>query len=180
MLWHWKHIYKSVNQILYDFKNKIDFWQKVVFITPRWVVALSCTRSAIPGNMTAVLSCPFPPRRSHIHLGMETITGMHALQWAREISKLPDGCFTIAFYPYSRARGQASAKLVTKAGCKYRAQLPQERFQVDSDNLFLFVDADGKPKSCYRILIRYMGFPQDGFKLHKIDWLWISWICGVT
>jgi hypothetical protein len=24
---------------------------------------------------------------------------------------------------------------------------------------------------CYRILIRYMGFPQDGFKLHKINWL---------
>jgi hypothetical protein len=24
---------------------------------------------------------------------------------------------------------------------------------------------------CYRILIRFMGFPQDGYKLHKINWL---------
>ena len=34
-----------------------------------------------------------------------------------------------------------------------------------------YTDEDGNPKMCYRILIRYMGFPQDGFKLHKIDWL---------
>lgn len=45
------------------------------------------------------------------------------------------------------------------------------RGSIDSDNLFLFTDNNGEPKMCYRILIRYMGFPQDGFKLHKIDWL---------
>ena len=49
--------------------------------------------------------------------------------------------------------------------------MPEERFSIDSDNLFLFTDNNGEPKMCYRILIRYMGFPQDGFKLHKIDWL---------
>ncbi|MDR1556752.1 MAG: hypothetical protein LBS88_06940 [Tannerellaceae bacterium] len=102
---------------------------------------------------------------------MEMINGIHALQWAKEISKLPDGCFTIAFFPYSRTKSRASARLVTKTGCKYRAQLPQDRFQVAGDNFLLFTDEKGEPKACYRILIRYIGFPQDGFKLHKVDWL---------
>jgi hypothetical protein len=102
---------------------------------------------------------------------MEIMTGIQALQWAREISKLPDGVFTIAFFPYSRTRGTASGKLTTRKGCKARAQLPQDRFSIDSENFFLFTDAKGEPKTCYRILIRYMGFPQDGFKLHKVNWL---------
>ena len=104
---------------------------------------------------------------------MDTIDTMHikdAMNWAKEISKLPDGCFTIAFFPYSRQKNQASDKLVIKEGCKYRAQLPQEQFNIDSDNFFLFSDANGEPKMCYKILIRYMGFPQDGYKLHKIIW----------
>ena len=100
-----------------------------------------------------------------------TLDGIHALQWAREISKLPDGCFTVAFFPYSRTRQEASAQLVVKEHCKYRTQLPHERFSVDSENYFLFTDADGEPRMCYRILIRYMAFPNDGFKLHKINWL---------
>lgn len=97
--------------------------------------------------------------------------GITALQWAREISKLPDGEFTLCFFPYSRQRQEASAKLVTKRHCKYRAQLPGERYKVSSENYFLYTDENGDPKMCYRILIRFMGFPQDGFKLHKIDWL---------
>lgn len=100
-----------------------------------------------------------------------TLTGLQAMQWAREISKLPDGHFTIAFYPCSRTKGQATAKLTVKEKCKWRIQLPHERFSVDSDNFFLFTDADGEPRMCYSILIRYMGFPQDGYKLHKINWL---------
>ena len=102
---------------------------------------------------------------------MELINGIDALRWAKEISKLPDGCFTIAFFPYSRKKGVPSYRLKTLSGCKYRAQLPDERFSIDSDNLFLFYDADGIPKCCYRILIRYMGFPQDNFKLKRITWL---------
>ena len=34
--------------------------------------------------------------------------GITALQWAREISKLPDGEFTLVFFPYSRQRDEAS------------------------------------------------------------------------
>ena len=97
--------------------------------------------------------------------------GITALQWAREISKLPDGEFTVAFFPYSRSKGQASAKLKVCHHCKYRTQLPHERSAVDGENYFLFTDEQGEPKMCYRILIRFMGFPQDGFKLHKINWL---------
>jgi len=97
--------------------------------------------------------------------------GIDAMRWAREISKLPEGCFTLAFYPCSRKRGVASATLAVKENCRWRTQLPDEKFSVDGENLFLFTDGDGEPRMCYRILIRYMGFPQDGFRLHKIDWL---------
>jgi hypothetical protein len=100
-----------------------------------------------------------------------TLTGIHAMQWAREVSKLPDATFTLAYYPYSRTRNEASAELKVATGCKWRTQLPKERFSVDAENLLLFTDGDGNPKMCYRILIRYMGFPNDGYQLHKIQWL---------
>ena len=100
-----------------------------------------------------------------------TMKGIDALRWAREISKLPDGYFTLAFFPCSRQKGKADNKLCIKERCKWRAQLPKEKFSVDRDNLFLFTDENEEPRMCYTIVIRYMGFPQDGFKLHKIDWL---------
>lgn len=99
------------------------------------------------------------------------MNGINAMQWAREISKLPQGNFTLCFFPYSRAQGLAGDGLVVKKHCKYRTQLPEDRFAVDSENYFLFEDEHGEPRMCYRILIRYMGFPQDGYKLHKINWL---------
>ncbi len=97
--------------------------------------------------------------------------GIEALRLAREISKVPDGTFTIAFYTYNRVKGEASPRLKVMQGCKARAQLPKDRFWIDSDNYFLFKDAQGNPKTAFRILIRYMGFPQDNFKLRKINWL---------
>lgn len=101
----------------------------------------------------------------------ERLDGIHALELAREISKLPEGCFTIAFFPYSKTSGKGSGKMVVKEKCKFRSQLPQERFSIDGDNFFLFLDENDNPKTCYRILIRYMGFPHDNYKLHKIKWL---------
>lgn len=105
---------------------------------------------------------------------METtdeLNGFEAIRLAKEISKLPDGCFTIAFFPYNKTKGMAGKKMVVRERCRWRKQLPKERFHVDSDNYFLFEDEHGNPKTCYRILIRYMGFPHDDFKLHKIKWL---------
>lgn len=99
------------------------------------------------------------------------LSGLDAMRWAREISKLPNGSFTIAFFPFSKSKGTSDNKLRVLEGCKFRAQLPEDKFQVESENLFLFTDKNGAPKSCYRILIRYMGFPQDNFKLHKINWI---------
>lgn len=99
------------------------------------------------------------------------MNGMEALSLAHEISKIPDGTFTIAFYPCSLIKGEASSKLVVRDGCKSRAQLPTDVFSMDSDNYFLFTDKNGEPKMCYRVLIRFMGFPQDGFELRKIRWV---------
>lgn len=99
------------------------------------------------------------------------ITGVQALQLAKEISKVPQGSFTVAFFPYSRTKGTASEKLTIKERCKVREQLPEDIFSVDSDNYFLFTDGNGQPRMCYKYLIRYMAFPHDGFKLHKIKWI---------
>jgi hypothetical protein len=126
----------------------------------------------LSGNMTVPSVRPFKRGVKTVISSMETtMTGINALQWAKEISKLPDGCFTIAFFPYSKQKGEASERLAVREGCIFRTQLPEERFSIDGENFFLFNDGNGDPKMCYRILIRYMGFPQDGYKLHKIDWL---------
>ena len=99
------------------------------------------------------------------------IDGIEAIQWAKEISKIPDGVFTVAFFSYSSQRRMSSDKLTVKEGCKMRAQMPNEKIEIDSDNLFLFTDGKGQPRMCYRYLIRFMAFPNGGFKMHKINWL---------
>lgn len=98
------------------------------------------------------------------------IKGNKALQLAREVSKLPDGFFDIAFFPYSAKKG-ASVSLKVYKGCKTRKQLPEDIFSVASDNFFLFSDADGNPKMCYKYLIRYMSFPHDEGSLRKVIWI---------
>lgn len=101
---------------------------------------------------------------------METISISETVRLAREISQLPEpqNRFTISFFPYSRSKGEASAKLVVKENCTFRTQLPKDKFSVDSDNFFLYQDSAGDPKSCYRVLIRYIGFAADNFKLRKV------------
>lgn len=102
---------------------------------------------------------------------MNSIDGIDAIRLAQEVSKLPDGNFTIAFYPYNRTKGEANDKLETKEQCTFRSQLPQDRFSIDGDNFFLFKDRNNNERMCYRILLRYIGFPQDDYKLRKINWL---------
>ena len=101
---------------------------------------------------------------------MEPIIGINAIRLAQEVSKLPDGSFTIGFFQYNRTKGKALSELRVLENCKTRAQLPQEQWGVESDNYFLFTDQKGEPKTCYRVLVRFMGFPQDGFKLRKVNW----------
>lgn len=100
---------------------------------------------------------------------MKSINIIDAIRLAQEVSKLPDGSFTIAYYKYNRTTGAASAQLTITEGCKTRAQMPRDKWTEDGDNYFLFQDNEGKPKTAYRILIRFMGFPQDGYKLRKIQ-----------
>jgi hypothetical protein len=102
---------------------------------------------------------------------MQTIAGLDALYMCKAVSKLKDGCFTLAFYPYNRTKDIADSKLRVMEGCTYRSQLPQDTFEVDGDNYFLFNDSEGRPKSCYRILLRFIGFPNNNFIMRKINWL---------
>lgn len=101
---------------------------------------------------------------------MKEIDGLTALHLASEVSKISDGTFKIAFYQYSKAKGLAGARLRVIEGCKVRKQLPSELFSIDGDNFFLFLDSEGNPKTAYKVLIRFIGFPNDGFKLRKVKW----------
>lgn len=100
---------------------------------------------------------------------MEIINGIDAIRMMQEICKLPDGDFTIAFFPYNRTKAVAIPTLQVREYSKVRAQLPQDRFQIPSDNYFLFEDKDGNPKTCYRVLLRFVGFPPD-YELIKVKW----------
>lgn len=100
---------------------------------------------------------------------MDSINGHDILKTLNDITKA-GGTFTIAFFKYSRAKKQASGKLQTLAGCRTRLQLPHDKFEIDGANYFLFTDADGNPKTCYKILIRFIGLPSDNFVLKQVKW----------
>jgi hypothetical protein len=102
---------------------------------------------------------------------MNSIAGLDAIKLTQEIARIPGGKFNIAFYQYNRTKGVAIPKLRIEEQCTYRSQLPQDEFGIDGDNFYLFNDKDGKPKMCYRILMRFIGFPQDNYQLRKINWL---------
>ena len=99
---------------------------------------------------------------------METINGFKALRALEDISKA-GGTFTISFFKYSRIKREASSKLRTISGCRCRAQMPHEKWDIDGDNFFLFECPEG-PKACYKYLIRYIGFPNDNYTLKKVNW----------
>lgn len=101
---------------------------------------------------------------------MKQINGIDAMRLAQEVSKLPDGTFNVAFFPYNRTKGEAGDQLTVKKGCTYRSQLSQNTFNVDGDNYFLFVDGDGNERSCYRLLLRFIAFPPE-FEMRKVNWL---------
>ena len=102
---------------------------------------------------------------------METIKGIVALQRAETLSKA-GGSFSLAFFPYSRKRPaqQRKAKLKQYKNCICRRPLPHDKFDIDGKHYFLFTTEDDKPRSCYRTLIRFIGFSNENFKLYKIVW----------
>ena len=101
---------------------------------------------------------------------MKEMRGIDALEFAKEISKLPDGKFNIAFFPYNSSKERAVTELRVIEECKVRTQLPEDQFSRDSENYFLFSDKDGKPKTCYRILIRFIAFSSDNYTMRKVNW----------
>ena len=101
---------------------------------------------------------------------METIRGIDAIAKAEIVSKM-GGTFSIVFFPFSRKK-QSKEEIILKtySGCSCRKPLPKDRFDIDGKHFFLFQDSDGKPKTCYRNLIRYIGFPDDNYTLKKVIW----------
>ncbi len=102
--------------------------------------------------------------------GMDTIKGTDAIHKAELVSK-SGGDFSMAFFPFSRKKpSKGKVGLKVSEGCTCRLPLPRDRFDIDSRHFFLFSDRELNPKMCYKILIRYIGFPEDGYKLKKVIW----------
>lgn len=100
----------------------------------------------------------------------DTIKGLSALEMAEAVSKM-GGDFTIAFYPFSRKKQrQGVSELRVMEKCSCRKPLPKDKFDIDGKHFFLFSDSKGSPKSCYRVLIRFMAFSNDGYKLRRVLW----------
>lgn len=102
---------------------------------------------------------------------MDTIKGSVALQKAEVLSKA-GGTFNLAFFPYSRTKkpGASSVPLKMFSGCTMRKPLPHDKFDIDGKNYFLFLTSDGQPRSCYRALIRAIGFSDEDNKLYRVTW----------
>ena len=98
------------------------------------------------------------------------MNGHAALQMAEAVTKA-GGTFDISFFPFSRAKPtKGEVQLVTFRKCRMRKPLPHDKFDIDGKHFFLFNDAEGKPKTCYRVLIRFMAFSTLDNKLKKITW----------
>jgi len=82
------------------------------------------------------------------------------------------GTFTISFFPYSRKKAASApvSKLKTFQDCTMRLPLPHDKFDIDGKHYFLFSTADDKPRTCYRVLIRYIGFSDENNKLYRVNW----------
>lgn len=98
------------------------------------------------------------------------ISGRLALQRAEALSKV-GGNFSLCFYPYSRKKGNPDTIGMKKVErCTMRRPLPHEKFDIDGKNFFLFETADGCPRMCYRALIRFIGFSDEGYELKQVCW----------
>lgn len=101
---------------------------------------------------------------------METIRGIDAIAKAETVSKT-GGDFSIVFFPFSRKKPAAEEiNLKTYSHCTCRKPFPKDRFDIDGKHFFLFSDSEGNPKTCYRNLIRFIGFHDDDYTLKKVIW----------
>lgn len=101
---------------------------------------------------------------------METIKGADAIAMAETVTKT-GGDFTLGFFPFSRKKPVAGkVKMKTYAHCTCRKPLPRDKFDIDGKHFFLFLDSSQQPKACYRVLIRFIAFSTDGYKLKRVIW----------
>lgn len=89
---------------------------------------------------------------------------------AETVSKT-GGDFIISFFPFSRKKSvSGKVWMKTYGHCTCRKPLPRDKFDIDGKHFFLFMDGDDKPKTCYRVLIRFIAFSTDGYKLKRVIW----------
>ena len=101
---------------------------------------------------------------------MDTIRGTDAVAMAESVSRM-GGDFLISFFPFSRQKKpEGKVALKTFGHCTCRKPLPHDKFDIDGKNFFLFLNENDEPKACYRVLIRYMAFSKDGYKLKRVIW----------
>ena len=101
---------------------------------------------------------------------MDTIKGINAIEMAKSVTKM-GGDFLISFFPFSRKKPQEGmVGMKTLEHCTCRKPLPKDKWDIDGKHFFLFQDAKDQPKTCYRSLIRYMAFSNDGYKLKRVIW----------
>ena len=101
---------------------------------------------------------------------MKTIPGKVAMQRAEALTKT-GGNFSLCFYPFSLVKPpEGDVEMRTYERCTMRRPLPHDKWEDDGKNYFLFETEDGKPRSCYRVLIRYIAFSDDGYELQKVKW----------
>ena len=102
-------------------------------------------------------------------MNMNTMSGYDALRRAEAVTAL-GGTFTLAFYQYSRAKGEAGVDPQVQRGCRTRLQLPHEKWSVDGANYFLFDNSAGEHRMCWRVLIRWMSFSDEDNRPYKLIW----------
>ncbi len=97
-----------------------------------------------------------------------SINGIVALE-RMKLETAAGHSFKLSVFSYSKSKQKASDKLRTFENCKVRKQLPSDKWSIDVENFFLF-ESNGQPKTCYKYLMRYVGFAPD-YKLLKIKFL---------
>lgn len=101
---------------------------------------------------------------------MDKIRGIDAVAMAEYVSRM-GGEFTISFFPFSRQKKpEGKVELKTFEHCTCRKPLPHDKFDIDGKHFFLFLNESDEPKACYRVLIRYIAFSNDGYKLKRVIW----------
>ena len=99
----------------------------------------------------------------------QTIFGSEAIRRARNLKYVPGATFSL-IHLTCNLKTKECGKLSKTERCRVRLALKEDTFQLDGDLYFTYEDADtGEPKMCFKILMRFIGFPPD-HELLKIDW----------